>query len=103
MTTLKYKCVQCDKKFKKKVNANDHEKHFYHRIEEIIVRKRLTFGEEIEISGLKDEILNEVEKDGNYSSTLITIKLRKIARISKKEANNAIVECGLETKGWSKQ
>ena len=63
-------------------------------------KTRLTFGEQIEISGLKDEILNEVQKDGNYSSTLITLKLRKIAKISKKEANKAIKECGLNNVGW---
>lgn len=61
---------------------------------------RLTFGEEIEIKALKDEILDEVDKDGNYSSVLITIKLRKIAKINRDEANNAIKELGLDKLGW---
>jgi len=100
LSKLKYQCISCDKKFGRKKNADEHAKNFYHRIEEIIIRKKLTFGEQIEISGLKDEILNEVQKGGNYSNILITLKLRKIAKISKKEANKAIKECGLNNVGW---
>jgi len=100
MSRLKYQCISCDKKFGRKKNADEHAKHFYHRIEEIIIRKKLTFGEELEIKGLKDEILEQIGKDSNYSSVLITMKLRKIAKISKKEANNAIKELGLDKLGW---
>jgi len=100
MSHLRYKCITCDLKFKFKKKATEHEKTFFHKIEEIIIRKKLTFGEQIEISGLKDEILDEVQKDGSYSSILITIKLRKIAKISKKEAGKAIKECGLDKVGW---
>jgi len=100
LSKLKYQCISCDKKFGRKKNADEHAKNFYHRIEEIIIRKKLTFGEEIEIKGLKDEILEQIGKDSNYSSVLITMKLRKIAKISKKEANKAIKECGLNNVGW---
>jgi len=62
--------------------------------------RTLTFGEGIEVSGLKDEILETVSAGGQYYDKIVTIKLRKIARISRVQADNAIRDYGLVELGW---
>ena len=61
---------------------------------------RLTFGEKIEITYQKDLIRSEIQKDAQFSDKIITFALRKIASISKNEANRTITELGLDKKGW---
>ena len=64
--------------------------------------RRITFGEQIEITGIKDEIQDTINKGGQYWSVIVTAKLGIIGQISRKQANMAIGELGLEKLGFEK-
>lgn len=62
--------------------------------------RRITFGEQLAISGFKDEIINTLQNQVGYWDKIVMYNLRKIGSISKLEANKAIKELGLDKIGW---
>jgi len=64
--------------------------------------RRITFGEQIEITGIKDEIQETINSGGQYWSNIVTAKLGQIGQISRKQANMAITELKLEKLGFRK-
>ena len=70
--------------------------------EKLYKERRLTFDEQIEISGIQDDIQTAVDGCGQYWDKLVNIGLRKIARISYAEADKTITKLGLNKRGWSR-
>ncbi len=62
--------------------------------------RKITFGEEIAITGFKDDIQDLISTQRGFWDKHVMFKLRKIGEISRLEANKAIVELGLEKLGW---
>jgi len=62
--------------------------------------RKITFGEELAITGFKDDIQNILSNKSQYWDKHVMIKLRKIGSISRLEANKAIKELGLDKIGW---
>ena len=70
--------------------------------EKFYKERRLTFGEEIEISGIQEDIQDAMNGGGQYWDKLVMIGLRKIAKISFAEADKTITKLGLNKLGWKR-